>query len=249
MYSGAESPDARIFDDIQKLWDEHGESAGRIVVDVPIGLCDANDADECRCEKTDGELSRRCDDLARPVIGSRSSSVFTAPCREAAKLAADEESAYTDVNAKNRAGTGKGVMQQAAHISGGIVEVDELLRGGDGDEEILLEGHPEVCFRAFNGEPLEHSKTSVAGIEERLSALESVDEFEESHWRLISKQLLNEDHQVSMDDILDGIALALTAAAPKTEDQVLPERPPTDHKDLPMQMVYRASSPSDEIGI
>lgn len=60
--------------------------------------------------------------------------------------------------------------------------------------------------------------------------------------------MLNEDHQGSMDDVLDGIALALTAAAPQTEDQILPEQPPTDHKDLPMQMVYRASSPFDEVG-
>ena len=109
-----------VFDTIEDLWREYGTTAERIVVDVPIGLCESHDAAD-GCVETDGELSRRCDDLARNVLGPRSSSVFTAPCRDAARAAANGAE-YSDVNETNRNRTGKGLMQQAANIAPGIVE-------------------------------------------------------------------------------------------------------------------------------
>jgi hypothetical protein len=53
-----------MFDTINELWKTYGEAAERIVVDVPIGLCESHDTTD-GCVQTDSELSRLCDDLAR----------------------------------------------------------------------------------------------------------------------------------------------------------------------------------------
>lgn len=239
--------DAHVSTEIEDIWNGFSESARRIVVDVPIGLCGSLESDECKCEENEGELSRRCDDLARTVIGSRSSSVFTSPCREAAKMAADPERTYAEVNKKNKESTGKGLMQQAASISPGIVDVDELLSDGEGEPDVLVEGHPEVCFRAFKGDPLSFSKKYAAGVEERVSALESVDGCKASDWREVTRQLQGQNHRVGIDDVLDAMSLAVTAAAPEGEMWTLPEDPPEDEMGLPMQMVYRADEPLEEV--
>ncbi len=48
-----------------------------------------------------------------------------APCRDAAKVAADGAE-YSEVHETNEDRTGKGLMQQAANIAPGIVEVEEV---------------------------------------------------------------------------------------------------------------------------
>ncbi|WP_083902024.1 DUF429 domain-containing protein [Natronorubrum bangense] len=238
VYSeGKNTPSVAVFEAIREIWEQYGESAQRIVVDVPIGLCESLESDSCPCVEEDGEISRQCDDLARTVIGSRSSSVFTAPAREAARLAS-EGAEYTEVSSKNNSLTGKGLTQQAASISEGIVDVADLLQSY-GDSDMLVEGHPEVCFRAFNGTPLKHSKHTAAGIEERLSTLESVPEYEAGDWRTIAQELRSLEYRVGLDDVLDAFALALTACASHEEFRRLPSDPPTDASGLPMQMVYR----------
>lgn len=241
--SESSSPDVGVFDEISRIWEEYGESAKRIAVDVPIGLCESRDSEECSCKADDdGEILRACDDLARTVIGPRSSSVFTTPAHGAAEKAADDETEYSEVNETNRELTGKGLMKQAANISSGIIEVETLLLDGDGDSDILVEGHPEVCFRAFNGKEIQHSKKTAPGVDERLSALERVDEYDEQHWRVLASELADDDRSVGVDDLLDALALALTAAADDGDLQRLPPDPPMDVRNLPMQMVYRADS-------
>lgn len=232
------SPNIGIFDEIEELWDAYGDTSHRIVIDVPIGLCESLDTDECSCLEEDGELSRECDDLARRVVGDQYRSVFTAPARGAAELVVEGKE-YAEITEKNRELTGKGLSQQAASISRGIVEVENLLRNG-GDEEILVEGHPEVCFRAFNGESLKHSKRTAPGVDERLSAIVGVPEHSDGDWRTLARALGDENHTVQLDDLLDALALALTACADDTELQTLPSAPPVDSRGLPMQMVYRS---------
>jgi len=237
-YGTDDVPDVAVFDTIREVWDAYGDAARRVVVDVPIGLCDSLDAASCSCTERDGELSRRCDDVARTVLGPRSSSVFTPPARAAAKLAADDRE-YAEVNAANRDRTGKGLMRQSANIAPAIVEVERLLLGA-GDPAILVEGHPEVCFRAFAGAPLRHSKKTAPGADERLSALEGVEGYEAGDWRTLAAELRDEDRRVQLDDLLDALVLALTARAPPDQFRRLPPDPPTDPEGLPMQMVYRA---------
>ncbi len=240
-YSEQSPIGATVYDTIERLWAVHGDTADRIVVDVPIGLCSSlEDPDPCG-RTTDGELSRHCDDLARTVIGSRFSSVFTAPCRKAVELAADG-APYSEVNEANRDHTGKGLMQQAANIAPSIVEVDELLRE-DGDPDVLVEGHPEVCFRAFGDSELDHSKKTAPGVDERLSILESTSEYEQETWRRLARELADEGLSTGLDDLLDALVLAVTAGASSDELQIIPADPPEDGEGLPMQMVYRRDEP------
>lgn len=240
-YPESGQPETTMFGTIKELWDNHGKTADRIVVDVPIGLCESHETPD-GCVETDGELSRQCDDLARQVLGPRSSSVFTPPCRAAANAAEDDDTTYSEVNGTNRDRTGKGLMRQAANIAPGIVEVEELL-GQQDDPTAVLEGHPEVCFRAFADEELQFNKRTAPGMNERLAALERNTEYENGTWRDLAESLADQEYQTGADDLLDALALALTAKAPDDEWQTLPANPPTDAKDLPMQMVYRRSEP------
>jgi len=146
------------------------------------------------------------------------------------------------VSDENWSVTGKGLTQQATNISSGIVDVEDLLLGA-GDSEGLVEGHPEVCFRAFNGESLSHSKKTALGVDERLSALETVPEYSDGDWRTVVQQLDGTGFTIGMDDVLDAFALTLTACAPDEEYRQLPENPPEDAKGLPMQIVYRSETP------
>jgi len=239
-HDGGGAFDVAVYADVEALWDACGETAARIVVDVPVGLCGSFAASGGAVE-TDGELSRRCDDLARSVLGRRSSSVFTPPAREVVRMAADGAD-YDDCNRRNRELTGKGLMVQAMNIADGIAAVDELLRGR-GDPAVLVEGHPEVCFRAFAGEPLADGKTSAAGVEERLAALERVPEYERGAWRDVARSLRAVDASVGLDDALDAVALALTAAADDESWRTLPPEPPADEAGLPVQMAYRSATP------
>lgn len=235
------TPEVEVFDTIREVWDAYGDTSHRIVVDVPIGLCESVDADGCPCREDDGEISRTCDDLARAAIGGRYRSVFTAPARESARLAAGNEADYAEINEKNRELTGKGLTQQAAGIADGIVEVEELLLSS-GDRDVLVEGHPEVCFRAFNGKPLKHGKKTAPGVHERLSAVTNADEYGRDDWRHLAEILGAKERAVQIDDLLDAIVLALTAFADGDEDRRLPPSPPSDAVGLPMQMVYRSES-------
>lgn len=233
-------PGVDVFDGIDDLWAAHGADADRVVVDVPVGLCGGQGVAD-GCVETDGERSRRVDDLARRLLGRRSSSVFTPPCREAARLAA-EGAPYDEVNAANREHTGKGLMRQAANIAGGIVDVERLLLGA-GDPEVLVEGHPELCFRAFAGDTLEYSKRTAPGMDERLSALEAATGYEPGGWRRLAGELADRGLGVGTDDLVDALVLAETARAPEAEFQRLPPEPPTDAEGLPMGMVYRRERP------
>lgn len=240
-YPESGEPEAEWFESIAGFWDEYGNEADRTVVDVPIGLCGTQD--EPDRDADDDELSRECDDLARTVIGPRSSSVFTAPCKVAAEVAANGES-YDDVNQTNRDHTGKGLMQQAANIAPGIIEVEELILEEE-VEDRLLEGHPEVCFRAFAKGDLQFNKKTAPGMAERLQALKDATEYKEGKWLELAESLGNDGQATGADDILDALALALTAKADKEEFQKLPEDPPEDVDGLPMQMIYRRQEPFD----
>lgn len=240
-YTESGEPEAASFESIAEFWDKYGADAIRTVVDVPIGLCGSRDQPDWGPE--DDELSRECDDLARAVIGPRSSSVFTAPCKAAVEAAANGDS-YDEVNQMNRDHTGKGLMQQAANIASGIREVEELIL----DQEVkdrLLEGHPEVCFRAFADGNLEFNKKTAPGMAERLKALEDATGYDEGTWLALAESLGNDGQATGTDDLLDALALALTAKAEEDEFQKLPENPLEDFEGLPMQMVYRRPEPFD----
>jgi predicted RNase H-like nuclease len=240
-YTEEETADVDVFDTFEELCQEF-EAAGRIVVDIPIGLCDPIDDGEVEGGVVvDDEAFRACDQLARDNIGPRHPSVFNPPARPAA-LKASKGEEYDTVNECNVDAVGKGLTQQAANISEEIMEVDEVLAEG-ADDETILEGHPEVCFRAFKGAELAYSKMTAAGVAERLDALESLSDFEGVDWRELALELGEEAPKVGLDDLLDALALLMTACDPPEELLKIPEEPPEDGEGRPVQMVYRADEP------
>lgn len=240
-YSENGEPGVALYEDFGSFWEEHGETADCVVVDIPIGLCGPNgDADAP--EEHDGPRSRYCDSLARRVIGPRSSSVFPAPCRAAVE-AWSEDASYSDLNRINKANLDKGLTQQAASIIPGIQQVESVLANGASDETIV-EGHPEVCFRAFTDKDLQYHKATAQGTATRLKAMAESTEYVSGTWLALANDL-GSDEAVGLDDLLDALGLALTARADRGEFHSLPNADsiPTDDEGRPMRMVYRREEP------
>ena len=79
---------------------------------------------------------------------------------------------------------------------------------------------------------------------ERLQALETCPEYESDGCRLLAKGLRESGQDAGLNDLLDALALALTARASEDELQRLPEYDSSDD-DFSMQMVYRQETPLD----
>lgn len=189
----------------------------RICVDIPIGL-------------PDDEAGRRCDAVARSMLKSRASSVFSAPAR--AVLRAES---YDQAKQLSREAIGKALPKQAYAIVPKIREVDEALQGNHSLRERVIEGHPEVSFLGLSGKPMQHPKKTKEGFDERVEVLER-------HWpnakRCIDGAMsLYPRKTVARDDIVDAVVLAI-AAASKEVLNTLPDTPALDRTGLPMRMCY-----------
>lgn len=215
---------AEVFDEIGELWHRYEDRTERVLIDIPIGLLEG------------GEEGRACDDRARDVLGSRSASVFTPPVREATR-----RRGYKAAKRVNERKTGRGISKQAFNISSAIAEVDDLLRNVPEARAAFYESHPEVCFRALAGEPLEHSKRKAGGYAERMRTLATSDPDAPAAVQAAAEAA--GDRDVTVDDVLDATVLAYTARPGSGELYSLPPDPPMDPKGLPMQIVYRASDP------
>ncbi|MDI6825491.1 MAG: DUF429 domain-containing protein [Bacillota bacterium] len=138
---------------------ERTKDARLVLVDIPIGLADA----------ARGE--RRCDVLARKVLGDRGSCVFPAPIREVVDL--PERCTQAEASARQRQLTGRGLTMQAYCLLPKIREVDSLMRQNPRLQETVRESHPELCFAALNGgNPVQHGKLSQEGRPERLRSIQ-----------------------------------------------------------------------------
>jgi predicted RNase H-like nuclease len=116
---------------IARNWAEVAVDAAAIVaVDIPIGLSDSG--------------RRACDQAARALLpGTRKSSVFSAPRRYMLGKS------WADANGLGKAREGVGLSKQSWHIGHKIAELDTALSPGDQDR--ILEAHPEVIFHRLNG--------------------------------------------------------------------------------------------------
>jgi len=121
------------------------------------------------------------------------------------------------------------------------LEAENLLLG-DGDPEVLVEGHPEVCFRALNGTSLEYSKHTAAGVAERLAVLRNVDKYTRGDWRTVARELGSEGHRVGLDDAARCVCTCTHCVCAERGVPSTPIVPPHDAEELPMQMVYRSES-------
>ena len=196
----------------------------RIFIDIPIGL-------------PNGGEGRLCDSAARRKLAPhRTSSVFPVPVRSA--LTAET---YEEANEQNRKASGKGLPKQTYAIMPKIREVDSLLRGSARARSAVREVHPEICFWALaGGSPMRHGKKTGRGFHERLTLLErfhtsAVKCFDEIRTGYRRRDLAD-------DDILDAMAVAITASADRGALRTLPELPVEDSCGLPMEMVYAPAS-------
>jgi len=223
-FAGTTYDHAAVFAEFGELWTRYEETAALVAVDVPIGLHES------------GDVSRRCDELARAVLGPRSASVFTPPVREATR-----KNTYQAAKRVNERKADRGLSTQAFAITDAIAEVDALLGAIPEARAVVREAHPEVCFRAFAGEHLQHSKLTAGGYAERMRGLLAHDSDAPPLVQSVAEA--SAGHEVAVDDVLDAVALALTARPGPGDLHTLPPDPPTDPEGLPMEMVYRAGAP------
>jgi len=207
------------FDTTESLW-ATCSAARMILLDVPIGL-----------PHTGG---RAADAIARTMIGPRRSSVFPAPERwllDCPNLrAADREKT-------RRAGCAAKVQRQMWNIVPRIRAVDELLRREPRARGVIREAHPEVCAAVLSGRFLEHSKKTSDGQRERR---ETCERYVPTVSHVI--RTLRGFAGVSMDDAIDAVLCAVTAAGVWTNPssiRTIPEVPPHDACGVSMEMVYR----------
>lgn len=215
---------AVVADGIGELWLEYEEIAECILVGLPIGLF------ETAAEE------RVCDQLAREVTGGLASTIHSPPIRPATR-----KRRYQTARKTTKRKTGETLSEASFELSDGIAALDELLQELPEARQIVSESHPELCFRAFAGEPLSYSRTTAGGYAERMRTLAA---FDTDAVRAI--QHAAEDvggATVAIADVIDAAALAYTARPGPGELRSLPAEPSTDPTGLPMRMRYRSEEP------
>lgn len=200
---------------ILNVWHEHGEArdAQAILIDVPIGLHESG--------------PRACDVEAQEYLGNRGNTVFTIPAREVVE--ADDYPTARSLN-------GGSLSSQSWWLFPRIREIDVFLREHDAATEKLYESHPEICFQALHGRPLER-KTTESGLDERLEILHRYDS--EGHLADRVEEVVSarrdgtawHDRLSSgrIDDVVDAAVLALTAKrldiGPRSDSRSYPAFP------------------------
>lgn len=214
---------AGVFAEFGALWGRYEEVAARIAVSVPVGLHEG------------GGDPRPPERLAREVLGPRRIAVYDAPVREATR-----KQRYKTASRVNERKTGRGLSREAFDEAAAVAEVDELLAAIPEARPIVVESHPELCFRAFRGDTLERDRETAAGYAERLRTLAGFDA--DAPVDVVTASEATGGHPVIVADVLDATALALTVRPGAGTLHSLPADPPTDPKGLPMRMVYRAET-------
>jgi predicted RNase H-like nuclease len=189
-----------------------------VFIDMPIGL--------------PYHEKRKCDSLARKILGrQRSSSIFPIPCREAVYA-----KNYTEACIINSEILGKKLSKQTWNICGKIKEIDEFLINNRKYKNTLKEAHPELNFYGWNyATPMHYNKKCKEGIEERSNVLnENLSKAKDiiSYSNRIFKR-----SEVNMDDILDALILALSATK-KNEMKSIPNQREKDKRNLDMNIWY-----------
>ncbi len=218
---------ARFADLAASLGDE-----ALIAVDMPIGL-----PDHCFG-------GRGPEQLVRPLLGARQSSVFSIPSRDAvhactdAQAAADWYGAHRACCAAARATStpSRAVAIQGFGLFRKIRELDAFLREEPGRAGRIVEGHPELAFWRLNGRaPLSQPKKVKGaphgpGLAER-AALLAAEGFDTSLLAALPFPALG----AARDDLLDACAMLTVArrlAVGAAES--FPPGPPRDRFGLPI---------------
>lgn len=213
-----------VFADVGSLWAHYEERAERILIDVPIGLLE------------DGRQPRRCEPLARSVLGERAGAVALTPVREATRKR--NARAAKRVNQRKAGWT---LSERAFARCEAIAAVDDLLGEITEARSVFRESHPELCFRAFDGAPLEYPPSVAAGYAERMRALAEFDRDAPPTVQAVAEA--TGDHALPVEAVLAAVALGYTARPGPGRLRTLPADPSTDSTGLPMAIAYRAAAP------
>ncbi len=157
-----------------------------IGVDIPIGLPEAG--------------RRACDVAARAELGRRGVSVFAAPVRPVLGCGT-----YAEARALLASRGGPSMSAQAFGIVAAVRDVDSAV--GPGDEDRVVEAHPELAFSLMGGGPGLPRKRSATGAAQRLRLLAAhlpggID---------VLEAVATAPEGVPLDDALDALACAWVA--------------------------------------
>jgi len=191
------------------LWREKGDNIRRMLVDIPIGLCE--------------DTKRACDVAAKAYVGPKhQSSLFYTPIRKAiyAKNIEAGKECHWDAD------TDFSIQNQAWSLVPQIRETDAFIQDIKGSDRVL-ETHPEACFVALNGdESLSHSKKTEEGTEERLELLDNMSKVDIRRFYEDSRSMFREPSYAPMigdkDDIVDALVAAVSAASTEDNHPSLP---------------------------
>ncbi len=207
----------KIFDSIDNLWNAFQKDS-LILVDIPIGL--------------PGSGKRPCDIEARIILKQRAASVFPAPCRQAIHA-----TNYANACRLNKKVLNAKLSVQTWNISRKIREVDNLLLGNARARRCVRESHPEICFWALaGGRPMTHYKKTEQGFLERINILNKI--FPSTDRIVTAAMNTYRRKELTRDDILDAMVLAITANAASEGILTIPKHPVKDPKGLLMEIVY-----------
>jgi predicted RNase H-like nuclease len=209
---------------IGELWLDYEDFAECLLVGLPIGLY----------ESEAGE--RACDQRARELTGALASTIHSPPIRSATR-----KRRYQTARKTTKRKTGEELSEASFELSDGIAAVDELLQELPEAREIVAESHPELCFRAFAGEPLAYSRRTAGGYAERMRTLAGFDSDAVRAIQQAAEDLSGAT--VHIADVIDAAALAYTARPGPGELRSLPAEPDTDPTGLSMRMLYRSEDP------
>jgi predicted RNase H-like nuclease len=136
---------------------------------------------------------------------------------------------YAQLNAASKA-IRAGISRQTYNILAKIRDADRCMTPAL--QARVTESHPEVTFRAMNGnQPLAHSKKTAAGRAQRLALLERV------YGPAAAPLTLPKG--AAWDDLYDAAALTWTALRVANGIAThLPEQPERDARGLGMEIVY-----------
>ncbi|WP_226011780.1 DUF429 domain-containing protein [Halomicrobium salinisoli] len=226
---------AAVHDGVGDVWFAH-EDAERVVVDVPIGL----PSEEANGD-TGGDHAgrRRCDRLAREVLGERGDAIVAPPVREAAR-----KRRYAVASRTHERRTGRELSRRAFELRDAVSVLDDLLEEFPDARDVLAPGHPELAFLAAADHPAEHDRDTAGGYAERLRALASIDRDAPPAVQSAAEAAAGSD--VAVADVLDAALLAYTALPREGRLRSLPPDPPVDDRGLPRRLVYRSETPLTE---
>jgi predicted RNase H-like nuclease len=162
---------------------------------------------------------RAADSAARALLGPRRSSVFPAPVRGV--LVAGS---YEVALARSRAIDGRGLSTQAWNLVPKIREVDGCLTPER--QRRVREAHPELVFVRLTGAPCPWPKRTIEGRGARIAALERS---WHGPWGL---------RGAATDDVVDAVALTVTARRIATGDAEVLGDGTRDATGLRMEVVW-----------